>query len=277
MPDRLWCNGALTASAEVRIDPADRGFLLGDGVFETIRADGSGRPLHLARHLARLRQGAAILRFDIPYEDAALADALSAVAAGRECALRLTVTRGPAPRGVLPPSQPRPTVLIASGPVPPQAAAARLVVARETCRNEFSPLSRIKSLNYADAILARLEAQARGADDAILLNTRGRVAESTSSTLLLCRAGSWRTPPVPEGALPGIARALLLAAGLCGEAPCHAQDLARCEAALLVNSLGARIVASIGDRPLDSAPASRLAALAASQGLLHWRPGPGCG
>ncbi len=81
----LWLNGALLPAAEARIDPADRGFTLGDGIFETIRADG-GVPAHLPRHLARLRAGAAVLGIDIAFSDLALMDALIAVGAARAVA-----------------------------------------------------------------------------------------------------------------------------------------------------------------------------------------------
>jgi len=100
-----WLNGALEPLDQVRIGPTDRGFLLGDGLFETLRAE-HGAPLHAHRHLARLRAGAAVLALPLPWPDDVLIDAMAAVlatCAHNEAALRLTLTRGPAARGVLPP------------------------------------------------------------------------------------------------------------------------------------------------------------------------------
>jgi Branched-chain amino acid aminotransferase/4-amino-4-deoxychorismate lyase len=95
----VWLNGALVRDA--RIDPADRGFTLGDGVFETIRAAG-GAPRHLDRHLRRLRAGLDVLGFTLALDDRALAEAMASLLAAdglADASLRLTVTRGPAPRG----------------------------------------------------------------------------------------------------------------------------------------------------------------------------------
>ncbi len=249
----LWLNGALLPAAAARIDPADRGFLLGDGVFETIRA-AAGLALHLDRHLARLRHGAAVLGIPLGWSDAALAEAVGAVlAAGAlaDAAVRITLSRGPGPRGVLPAADPTPSLLIAVAALPQPAAPARVVIARSTCRNEASPLSRIKSLNYLDSIIARREAAARGADDAILLNTRGQLAEATAANLfVVLRDGTPVTPPVADGALPGIFRARLIEAGDAVERSLLPADLLDARAAMLGNSLGTRQVAMIEGRKL---------------------------
>jgi branched-chain amino acid aminotransferase len=241
----VWLNGAL--ADEARIDPTDRGFTLGDGVLETIRVAG-GRPRHLARHFARLHEGAGVVGFALPYDDASLAqavDALLAVCGLMEAALRLTVTRGPAPQGVLPPSSPRPTVLMTAAPAGAPPGTARIAVASVTRRNEHSPLSRIKSLSYLDNILARQEAADHGADDAVLLNTQGRVAETTIANLFAVIDGVVVTPPVAEGALPGIARRLVLEGMEVIERPLLVQELYRAEEIVLTNSLGIRSVAAV--------------------------------
>ncbi len=110
----IHLNGALVSAAEARVDPADRGLALGDGLFETIRVR-DGRPLRLAAHCARLRAGADVLDLPVPVSDEALGRALEETLkanAVTDGVLRLTLTRGPGPRGLLPPPQPRPTVLI---------------------------------------------------------------------------------------------------------------------------------------------------------------------
>jgi branched-chain amino acid aminotransferase len=249
----VWLNGVLLDSAVARIDPADRGFTLGDGVFETIRAVG-GVPAHVARHFTRMRDGAAVLGIAVPYGDDALFDALCAVLrenALPDAALRLTLTRGPAARGVLPVGDGQPTVLIGAGPLPGTLPPARVIVAQRTRRNEFSPLSRIKSLNYLDSILARREAAEAGADDALLLNTRGALAEASAANAFLRLDGQWLTPSVGDGALPGIARGLLLEAGVAVGGQLSSEALARCDAGFVANSLGTRRLAAIGDRGMD--------------------------
>ncbi|WP_225768573.1 aminotransferase class IV [Inquilinus sp. Marseille-Q2685] len=242
-----WLNGRLLAAGEAWIDPADRGFTLGDGLFETIRVK-DGAAVWLDRHLRRLAEGRAVLGIPARFGDAALAEACAAVIAaeGIEAgALRLTVSRGVGPRGVLPPAAPVATVLVAGhAGLPPQGPVA-LVVARGTCRNQASPLSRIKSLNYLDAVLARREAAERGADDAVMLNTAGRVAETTIANLFARIDGAWATPPVAEGGLPGIMRAEVLARLGAAERPLDVEDLQRAEALLLTNALSIRAVARL--------------------------------
>ncbi|TWA91917.1 branched-chain amino acid aminotransferase [Azospirillum brasilense] len=238
----VWLNGRLLPAAEARIDPADRGFTLGDGLFETIRVAG-GTARHLDRHLTRLADSAALLGLPLPHDAAALADAADALIAaeGRsQGVLRITLTRGTGARGVLPPADAVPTLLMTLAPAPPPAGPVEAVVARTTRRNEHSPLSRVKSLNYLDSILARQEAAARGAGEALLLNGAGRLAESSVANLFILRGGRLLTPPVAEGALPGIRRALILERGDAGEAPLAVTDLLGAEEAFLTNSLGAR-------------------------------------
>ncbi len=245
-----WLNGRLVANPG--LDATDRGFTLGDGVFETIRA-ACGRPCRLEAHLKRLAAGARLLDLSIPFDGEALGVAMRALLAKAglsEAALRLTISRGPAPRGLLPPAEAHPTVLITAGPLPPPLPPARLVVAEITRRNEHSPLSRIKSLNALDNILARQEAARRGADEAVLLNTAGRVAETTIATLFALIDGRIVTPPAAEGALPGIARAVLLAGLEVAERPLTLAELRRADEIVLTNSLGLRPVASLGGAAL---------------------------
>jgi branched-chain amino acid aminotransferase len=201
----IWLNGRLLEAAEARIDPSDRGLLLGDGVFETMRATGGRVPL-LNRHLARLETGARLL--DLPIVEA-MADLVAAIAEtlaanGRlDGAVRLTLTRGPGGRGLALPAAPIPTLMLVTAPLPPPRPPARLVVAAGTRRNQHSPLARIKALGYLDAILALQEASAAGADDALLLNTADRLASATrpicfSSGIVHWSRRRWRRVPCPE-------------------------------------------------------------------------------
>jgi branched-chain amino acid aminotransferase len=209
----LWLDGDLVAPSAARIDPADRGLLLGDGLFETMRAVAGRVPL-LDRHLARLRAGAEELGIPVPYDDVAIAAASAAVLAAdrlADAALRLTLTRGPGPRGLPPPPAPRPTLLLAAFPLPSPPLPARAILATVTRRNERSPLLRLKTLSYLDSLLALREAQGRGADEALLLNTAGRLACATTANLFLIEPdGRLATPPPSEGVLPGITRGLII-------------------------------------------------------------------
>lgn len=238
----VWLDGALCPAAEARIDPADRGFTLGDGLFETIAVrDGAG--LRLAAHFARLRAGAALLGLPVALSDDALAEAVTATATAnglRDAAVRLTLSAGAGPRGLPRPDPVRPTLLLNAAPLPSPQPAARLIVARGTCRNERSPLSRIKSTNYLDSILARREAAAAGADDAVMLNTQGRVAEATAANIFLQLDCGWVTPPVEEGALPGVMRAAMIVAWDAAERPVTVDDLHRADAIVLTTALGLR-------------------------------------
>lgn len=245
-----WLNGEWVEAP--RLDSSDRGFTLGDGLFETIRL-AEGRPRHLPRHLARLVEGSRVLDLPLPAAIFALEAVIVDLARRNDQTdgvVRLTLSRGPAPRGLLPPAEPRPTLLLTLAPPPPPPGPARLVIATVTRRNEFSPLARLKTLNYLDNLLARQEAARRGADDALLLNGQGRAADTTIATLFVRLGGRVLTPPVSEGALPGVARALALEAGLAEEQSLTVADLAQAEAIVLANSLGARPVIALNDRPV---------------------------
>jgi branched-chain amino acid aminotransferase len=247
----VWLDGTLIATADARIDPSDRGLTLGDGLFETILVRG-GQGRRLPAHWTRLRQGAALLGLTVPVDDAALSEAVTAVAAANgltDAAVRLTLTAGSGPRGLLRPETLRPTLLLTAAPLPtPPFGPVRLVLAEGTRRNEHSPLSRIKSLNYLDSILARREAVERGADDAILLNSQGRLAEASAANLFLQLDGVWVTPPVAEGALPGTARAALIEAWQAEERPLTVAELSRATAIILSSALSLRPAAVQSDQ-----------------------------
>lgn len=252
---KLWLGTGIVAQEAAAISPLDRGFTLGDGLFETVRV-ASGTVLRVEAHLARLAAGARVLGLPLPALD--LADALAATAAANaltDGALRLTLTRGVGPRGVLPPAAPVPTLVITAAPLPPPAAPARLVIVERTRRNEFSPLAQVKSLNYLDNILARQEAAARGADDGVLLNTRGEVAETSIANLFAVLDGALVTPPLAAGVLPGIMRAAVLAQGA-AERPLTVADLARAEEIVLTSALGIRSVAALEGRDLPARDAA---------------------
>jgi len=255
MVEMIWLNGMLRAAGAARIDPADRGLLLADGLFETIAVRG-GQASDVERHFARLQAGASLLRLSIPLGLAAMARALNETAAANsleEGGLRLTLTRGPAPRGLLPVPGGQPTLMITGFSLPPPGGPVSVIIAAQVRRDETSPLSKVKALGYLPNILARFEAADEGADDAILLNHAGRAAEATVGNIFVKRGGEWLTPPVSEGALPGICRAKLLQAGLVREAPIEATWLYEAEGLCIGNVLSIRAVARVGGQQVPQA------------------------
>jgi branched-chain amino acid aminotransferase len=253
----VWLNGALLPARQARIDPGDRGFTLGDGLFETIRAEG-GIPRHLALHLARLRSGAAQLDIGISLDDRALEAALMATLASNrltdQAVLRLTLSRGTGLRGIAPPPNPTPTLLITAAAFAEPPATVTAIICRSTRRNERSPLAAIKSLNVLDGIMARQEAGRRGAEDAILLNTKDDLAEATGSNIFLLGEGGWLTPRVQDGALPGTLRARILTSGAASEARLTEADLLAARTICLGNALGVRAVAMLDGQDTDIQP-----------------------
>lgn len=259
-------NGRLTPADTACIAPNDRGLTLGDGLFETI-AIRAGQVRRLEVHLARLRRGLALLGFALPHDETEIARFLAetiqanAVETG---AARLTLTRGPAPRGLPPPDKVSPTLLIAAAAGAPRREAVSAIVASVTRRNEHSPLSRIKALPYLDNVLAAQEAKARGAGAALLLNGQGRLAGADSANLFAVIDGCLVTPPADDGALEGTVRAEILAQHGGQEAALLPDDLWRAEEAFLSNALGIRPLIALDGAPLGNGrPGKTTAALAA--------------
>lgn len=213
----LWVNGLLAPAGEARVDPRDRGFTLGDGLFETMRASGGTVPC-LARHLARLRTGAAVIGLSVPWTDDDLDRAVVQTLRANglsDGAVRLTVSRGvPHRRGLLPEPGPMPSLVIhaqafAGYPAPLYARGMRVVTSR-VMRNEHSPLANVKTLGMLENVMARREAAAQEADEALMRNTRGRLACASAANLFLVVAGVLITPDVASGALLGTTRQRVL-------------------------------------------------------------------
>jgi branched-chain amino acid aminotransferase len=248
---QVCLNGELMAAGAARIDPADRGFTLGDGVFETVHVR-DRQPRRLAAHFARLRHGLAVLSLAVAWRDEQLADWIADTAAANhlsDAAVRLTISRGPAARGLALPANPSPTLVITAGPVP-EPNPVSVVIAAATRRNEHSPLARIKSLNYLDNVLAKHEAAAKGVDDALLLNSRGELAGASAANVFALIDGGLTTPRVDDGALPGVARAEAITLARAEERELTPAMLSRASEVFLTNALGVRPVVSIDGRPV---------------------------
>lgn len=261
-----WLNGRLMPAAEARVSVLDHGLLYGDGVFEGIRFY-HRRAFRLAAHLQRLSDSARALALELPVDAATLSaavDATIAAAPWESGYLRLVVTRGVGALGLDPSSCTAPSVFILAGTLQLITAegrrGARLIIAatRRLGADGLDP--RIKSLNYLNPILARLEAQHAGADEAIMLNAAGRVAEGTADNVFIVRARRLLTPPVTEGALEGVTRGILLElAGAAGiealERPLSPYDLHTADECLLTGTAAELVpVAEIDGRPLRHCP-----------------------
>ncbi|EHH68040.1 aminotransferase class IV [Gluconobacter morbifer] len=254
MTSPIWLNGQILNPDDARISPMDRGFQLGDGLFETIRVSEGALP-HYDRHLARLEKGCAVLMFlppDLPALRQAALDLLAATDL-REGVLRLTVTRGPGTRGILPPVTPRPTVLLQTATGRPAPPSVRLGISRYR-REGDSPLGCVKSLAYLPAIMARMEAVAAGWEDALLLGTTGAIAETTAANLLYRQKGALFTPPLKDGPLPGTSRARLLECGFCHEKSIRPEELSDVTEMWLVNALSLIPVRAIEERAFSLCP-----------------------
>jgi branched-chain amino acid aminotransferase len=216
LPLLLWVNGRPADPQAPHLSPLDRGFTLADGLFETMRALG-GVVFRLRAHMDRLRAGAAALAIELPLDvERHVADAARAAhAAGcGDAALRLTVSRGPGPGGlaILPGATPTVTLVALPSPRFPARAHERglAVAIASGRRNERAMSAGLKTLGYTDSVMALAEARARGADDALLLDTEEHLSEGAASNLFLVLGKTLATPPLSCGALPGVTRATVL-------------------------------------------------------------------
>ncbi len=260
-----WLNGGYRQDSAL-IDVADRGFLLGDGVFETIYVE-AGVPAFLSAHLKRLKQGLAALRIGAVIPDN-MGEIIAALAgknglANEKAAARITATRGPSNRGLLFPeaTDEKPTLLVTiiRTQKKPQERLVKLMLSSFR-RCEASISSRHKTTNYLDNILARNEAADAGADEAVMLNSQDRIACASSANIFIIGdEGSVVTPPAREGALKGIVRGLLMEhARETGVDICEAaidRDFLRQGAPFLTNSLiglrPTRLKGASGPTPLQ--------------------------
>jgi branched-chain amino acid aminotransferase len=213
---KVYIDGRLYPREEARISVFDHGLLYGDGVFEGLRIY-HRRVFRLDAHLARLAASAQAIGLALPLDQAALADAVrDTVRANRQedGYIRLVVTRGDGPLGLDPTTctHPRVIIIVADIAVYPPAlyeAGIRVITAATRQVPAASVDPRIKSLNYLKNVLARLEAHAAGAAEALMLNAEGFVAECTADNVFALHDGIVRTPPATDGALDGITRAVV--------------------------------------------------------------------
>ena len=262
-----WLNGRIVPTEQACLPLTDHGLLYGDGVFEGIRFY-HGRALRLRQHVERLYRSARVLCLVIPLSESELTAAVAeAIAAynGADGYLRVVVTRGAGKLGLDPKSCVRPNVFIiadalamVSAEVRAQGARVIISSTRRLSPDGLDP--RIKSLNYLNHIMARMEAANASADEAILLNAQGRVTEGTADNVFIVRGGKLYTPLASDGALQGITRELVMELAdelgiACAEISLSAYDLYTADECFLTGT-GAELipVREVDGRVLMSSP-----------------------
>ncbi len=206
-------NGDLVDKSAAKISVYDHGLLYGDGVFEGIRVY-SGKVFRLHEHVERLYESALHLLLDIPWpRDRVIAEVLRTVEANKKIDgyIRLVITRGEGTLGLDPEKCGRPQVIIIVDDIslyPPKMYDEGMeVITSSIIRSHPNTISpRVKSLNYLNNILAKIEATRAGVPEAIMLNHLGEVAECTADNLFLVKHGLLRTPPISAGILEGVTR-----------------------------------------------------------------------
>jgi branched-chain amino acid aminotransferase len=210
---KVYIDGKLYPKEKAKISVFDHGLLYGDGVFEGIRSY-NGRIFRLQEHLDRLYNSAKAICLTIPLSKQQMARAIESTLKAnklRDSYIRVVVTRGAGTLGLDPDKCPNPCVIVITDTIslyPQEFYEKGLeVVTVATVRNYNAALNpRIKSLNYLNNILAKIEGQQAGAVEAIMLNTEGCVAECTGDNIFIVRNKALSTPPVTAGILEGITR-----------------------------------------------------------------------
>jgi branched-chain amino acid aminotransferase len=213
----IYFNGALLPEGQIRISPFDHGLLYGDGIFEGIRAY-QGKIFKLEDHLDRLFASAKSLLLNIPPGRQGMADAIVATVRANQlhnAYIRVVVSRGPGDLGLDPFRCPEPTILIIADQIqlfPEDLYEAGLPLASAASRRPSGDVlnPQIKSLNYLNSVLAKIEASQRGVPEMVLLNQLGHVVEGTGDNIFIVRQGAVVTPPRSAGILPGITRSVVM-------------------------------------------------------------------
>jgi branched-subunit amino acid aminotransferase/4-amino-4-deoxychorismate lyase len=246
----------------LQLPVSDRGLLLADGLFETVLVQ-EGLAWLLEEHLARWQCSAALLDLPPPPGSAVVQPLIteaigrSGIGSGKSPnpsgALRLNWSRGSADassRGIDLPSHSTPSFWLQLSAIQPCFAPLRVIISPTEERSASSLLSRCKTFAYGPSIQARRQARAAAADDALLPSSAGGLCCGTTANLLVCCEGTWITPPVDSGCLPGVMRQRALDRGLITESPVQETGLQNSDGAWLLNSLGCRPISHLGALPL---------------------------
>ena len=214
---KIYIDGRYYSEQDAKLSVFDHGLLYGDGIFEGIRAY-NGRVFKLKEHIDRLFYSAKAILLDIPLSHAELMAAVVETCRRnklRDGYIRLVVTRGTGTLGLNPNRCKNPSVIIIAGKIqlyPPDLYRKGMeIITVPTVRNLHSALNpAIKSLNYLNNVLAKIEANNAGCEEAIMLNAEGYVAECTGDNIFIVKEEQLLTPPLAAGALYGITRKVVL-------------------------------------------------------------------
>lgn len=214
---KIYIDGKFCGERDAKVSVFDHGLLYGDGVFEGIRAY-NGRVFKLKEHIDRLFYSAKAILLNIPLSHAEMMKAVVDTCRAnklRDGYIRLVVTRGPGTLGLNPNRCKKPCVIVIADKIqlyPEEYYTKGMeIVTVPTTRNLHSAVNpAIKSLNYLNNILAKIEANQAGCEEAVMLNAEGYVAECTGDNLFIVKGGQLLTPPLSAGALYGITRGTVI-------------------------------------------------------------------
>jgi branched-chain amino acid aminotransferase len=258
----VFLNGKFLPEEEAVISVTDRSFLYGDGLYETLPFYG-GVPFRWSAHVERLHEGLKLLRIKIPFSDKELERAalrLLELNNMADAVLRLTISRGSGPRGYSMKTAQCPVVVMTLHPLAETGNMEWRVITSSLRVLADDPLTQSKTCSKVRSVLARAEAEDRGADEALLLNERGEITEGAATNFFYIEDGVVCTSPLAAGLLPGVTRAAVLevcaALGAkTAERPITPDKAAECEGAFLtVSTMGIVEVVLLDGRSLRRTP-----------------------
>jgi branched-chain amino acid aminotransferase len=267
----VWINGRLEPAEKALLTVTDRGFQVGDGIFETLLVVG-GRVHELALHVSRLRTSAAVLALPLPDDlERTLGRAIADLCrvnglegSDSEVAIRVTVSRGAVDgRALLPPDDVRPNLVIQGWRVEPPPAellerGVRLIISGVR-RDPASPLATVKTTSRAEFVYAQIEARRRGGDDALFMTTDGHLAEASSASIFLVGQSGLTTPSLDCGILVSTTRQWVISSGgpalglAVRQDHLSAEDLFAADEAFLASSVaGILPITTVDGRPIGA-------------------------
>jgi aminodeoxychorismate lyase len=275
----VFLNGKFVPEEKAVVSVSDRAFLYGDGLFETMRIY-NGKPFRWEQHMQRLRQGAKFLKIRVPFSETQLLSFVLALVAKNkmpDSVLRLTLSRGVGAHGYSPKGANSPMLVMSPRPVakisqksPPQW---KLIISSFRLPAD-DPLASFKTCNKLPQVLARAEADAAGANEALLSNTNGLVVEGASSNLFWLKRNVICTSPVAAGILPGVTRQVVFEIARRLKTPIRqsnirSKDLARTDGVFLsLSSFGIVEAQSLSGKILRKSPLTALVARAYNEILM---------